>query len=166
MADPTTIENRAAASAAAINHPPINHCHLAPRQPHAGPHGAPARSPTGMLGNEGWQRGASRRPVTSHVGKKGMACHVRVRKLVYVESVEPRGAASAFIRRKGGMSSRRRGGGNGGGGAGRSWQGVHDGGEFGIIVDMLDDQSLKRRKNTFLSPVNQREGLELCRLFV
>lgn len=57
VADPTTIENRAAASAAAINHPPINHCHLALRQPHAGPRGAPARSPPGMLGNEGWQRG-------------------------------------------------------------------------------------------------------------
>lgn len=72
VADPTTIENRAAASAAAISHPPINHCHLALRQPHTGPRGAPARSPPGMLGNEGWQRGASRRPVTSHVGKKGM----------------------------------------------------------------------------------------------
>lgn len=57
VAGPTTIENRAAASAAAINHPPINHCHLALRQPHAGPRGAPARSPPGMLGNEGWQRG-------------------------------------------------------------------------------------------------------------
>lgn len=113
MADPTTIENRAAASAAAINHPPINHCHLALSQPHAGPRGAAARSPPGMLGNEGWQRGASRRPVTSHVGKKGMVCHVRVRKLVYVESAEPHGAASAFIRRKGGMSFRRRGGGRG-----------------------------------------------------
>lgn len=161
MADPTTIENRAAASAAAINHPPINHCHLAPRQPHAGPCRAPARSPAGMLGNEGWQRGASRRPVTSHVGKKGMACHVRVRKLVYVETVEPQWPLSP-----GGKAGWLRGGGSGGRGARRSRQGVHDGGEFGIIVDMLDDQSLKRRKNTFLSPVNQREGLELCRLFV
>lgn len=168
MADPTTIENRAAASAAAINHPPINHCHLAPRQPHAGPRGAPARSPTGMLGNEGWQRGASRRPVTSHVGKKGMAC----------PSCE---GARACLRRVGGAARRsvrfhpeeRRdelsaswGRERAGGERGRSWQGVHDGGEFGIIVDMLDDQSLKRRKNTFLSPVNQRQGLELCRLFV
>lgn len=105
--------------------------------------------------------GASRRPVTIHVGKKGMVCHVRVRKLVYVESAERRGAASAFMRRKGRMSFRRRGEGWAGGSGRRSRQGVHDGGEFGIIVDMLDDQSLKRRKNTFLSPVNQREGLEL-----
>lgn len=119
MADPTTIENRAATSAAAINHSPINHCHLALCQPHAGPHGALACSPPGMLGNEGRQRGASRRPVTIHVGKKGMACHVRVRKLVYVESLEPRGAASAFIRRKGGMSFQRRRGWCGGEWGGR-----------------------------------------------
>lgn len=32
--DPTTIENRAGVSAAAINHTSINHCHLALRQPH------------------------------------------------------------------------------------------------------------------------------------
>lgn len=34
-------------------------------------------------------------------------------------------------------------------------RGVHDGEEFRIIVDMLDDQSLKHHRNTFLSPVNQ-----------
>lgn len=42
--DPTTIENRAAVSAAAINHTSINHCHLAPRQPHTSLCGAPACS--------------------------------------------------------------------------------------------------------------------------
>lgn len=38
--------------------------------------------------------GASRRPVTSHVGKKRMVCHVRVHMLVDVESAEPRSGAS------------------------------------------------------------------------
>lgn len=50
--NPKTIESRAGASAAAINHSPINHCHLAPRQPH--PSHALSRQLSGMLGNEGW----------------------------------------------------------------------------------------------------------------
>lgn len=42
--DPTTIENRAGVSAVAINHTLINHCHLAPRQPHTSLSTAPACS--------------------------------------------------------------------------------------------------------------------------
>lgn len=50
---------------------PINHCHLAPRQPHAS---LPA-APSACSPQECWVmrdgEGASRHPVTSHVGKKG-----------------------------------------------------------------------------------------------
>lgn len=154
--DPTTIENRAAVSAAAINHTSINHCHLAPRQPHTSLCGAPACS-----SQECWVmrdgKGASRHPITSHVGKKGKMCHVRVCEPVYIDS------ANRVLRRllspggKAGWTSRITSIARRGEVAARRWcmREVHDGKEFRIIVDMFDDQSLKHHSDTFLSPVNQ-----------